>query len=333
MKNLQDREFYINYIKKNDILEHNKFTKTELYKILIEYLDIVHNHDLYMTILHNHDYNNINHSFYYLHDIIVKHAPFPYNLVFAIFRYYPCGLCIDEESLTKQINKLTDKQRDVINLRYNSGEHYTQKDVAKILNISTSRVQQIEKKALIILRLNSLRTFYKGFHIDEIGLSNKLCDIMKNVGIFYTSELVLKLLKCAYLNSIDIPGITVAMLNEISDNKFIKFYYNYKALKDGIDELVKRHIRYMDMEVCYKPKTIEDIMDIIELSEISSLIYLMDTKYTRKHIDSLNKKKIKRDLERLIIKYGSDLVLEQLEFYMKSIYNYYLPLSIDRVSP
>lgn len=66
-------------------------------------------------------------------------------------------LKMKSEKLHTLINqKLTARERKVIILRYGLGEHkpMTQREVAKILNISRSYVSRIEKKAINILRRN-----------------------------------------------------------------------------------------------------------------------------------------------------------------------------------
>ena len=52
--------------------------------------------------------------------------------------------------LTKELNKLGDRDKQIMILRYglNNGESYTQKEVADILGISQSYISRIEKKVI-----------------------------------------------------------------------------------------------------------------------------------------------------------------------------------------
>ena len=62
---------------------------------------------------------------------------------------------LNSKNLSKFINEeLNEREKKIIILRYglNGKEPMTQKDVAKILNISRSYVSRIETKALKILR-------------------------------------------------------------------------------------------------------------------------------------------------------------------------------------
>ena len=63
------------------------------------------------------------------------------------------------EHLKKYLNILTPRERKIINMRYglNNEEERTQKDIAKIMNISRSYVSRIEKRALTKI----LREFIK----------------------------------------------------------------------------------------------------------------------------------------------------------------------------
>jgi len=66
---------------------------------------------------------------------------------------------MDIDSLHKYLSILNEKEKDIIIKRYGlyGSDVYTQKDIARILNISRSYVSRIEKRALIKL----YREFYK----------------------------------------------------------------------------------------------------------------------------------------------------------------------------
>ncbi len=57
---------------------------------------------------------------------------------------------VDKEVLSKEIEKLSDRDKEIITLRYglNGSEEYTQKEVADMLGISQSYISRIEKKAI-----------------------------------------------------------------------------------------------------------------------------------------------------------------------------------------
>ena len=61
--------------------------------------------------------------------------------------------------LKKYINVLTDREKEIIKMRYGimESEEFTQKEIAKKLKISRSYVSRIEKRALVKM----LREFLK----------------------------------------------------------------------------------------------------------------------------------------------------------------------------
>ena len=63
---------------------------------------------------------------------------------------------IDKESLEKELNQLTEREKIIMTLRYglNNTDDYTQKEVAEMLGISQSYISRIEKK--VIKRIQSL---------------------------------------------------------------------------------------------------------------------------------------------------------------------------------
>ena len=63
---------------------------------------------------------------------------------------------IDKIILLKEIEKLSDRDKEIIKMRYGlmGSEEYTQKEVADILGISQSYISRIEKKT--IRKLQSL---------------------------------------------------------------------------------------------------------------------------------------------------------------------------------
>lgn len=57
---------------------------------------------------------------------------------------------IDKLYIKESFESLTDRERDIINLRYYKGK--TQSDIAKIMGVSQVQISRIEKKALIKMR-------------------------------------------------------------------------------------------------------------------------------------------------------------------------------------
>ncbi len=57
---------------------------------------------------------------------------------------------VDKEMLTKEIENLKDRDKEIMILRYglNNTEEFTQKEVAQMLNISQSYISRIEKKVI-----------------------------------------------------------------------------------------------------------------------------------------------------------------------------------------
>ncbi len=57
---------------------------------------------------------------------------------------------IDKESLEKELNLLTEREKIIMTLRYglNNTDDFTQKEVAEMLGISQSYISRIEKKVI-----------------------------------------------------------------------------------------------------------------------------------------------------------------------------------------
>jgi RNA polymerase sigma factor (sigma-70 family) len=74
-----------------------------------------------------------------------------------------------KKSIIKHLDKLTERQRKIIKLRF--WDEMTHKEIGKELNISDSRAQQIEAKAMRILR-KSLGRDKKDDYIENIQGKN-----------------------------------------------------------------------------------------------------------------------------------------------------------------
>src|SRR5690606_33523472 len=59
-------------------------------------------------------------------------------------------LKLNEELISSALSRLSEKQKEVIRLRYAEG--YTLEEVGKIYSVTRERIRQIEKKAIIRLR-------------------------------------------------------------------------------------------------------------------------------------------------------------------------------------
>ena len=57
---------------------------------------------------------------------------------------------IDKIYIKESLGVLTDREKDIINLRYYRGK--TQSDIAKIMGVSQVQISRLEKKALLKMR-------------------------------------------------------------------------------------------------------------------------------------------------------------------------------------
>ena len=66
---------------------------------------------------------------------------------------------VDKEILSKEIEDLPDRDKEIMTLRYglNNTKEYTQKEVAEILGISQSYISRIEKKVIRKLKQVMIR--------------------------------------------------------------------------------------------------------------------------------------------------------------------------------
>ena len=66
---------------------------------------------------------------------------------------------VDKEILSKEIEDLQDRDKEIMTLRYglNNTKEYTQKEVAEILGISQSYISRIEKKVIRKLKQVMIR--------------------------------------------------------------------------------------------------------------------------------------------------------------------------------
>ena len=66
---------------------------------------------------------------------------------------------VDKEILSKEIEDLPDRDKEIMTLRYglNNTKEYTQKEVAEMLGISQSYISRIEKKVIRKLKQVMIR--------------------------------------------------------------------------------------------------------------------------------------------------------------------------------
>lgn len=75
---------------------------------------------------------------------------------------------VDKEILSKEIEDLQDRDKEIMTLRYglNNTKEYTQKEVAEILGISQSYISRIEKK--VIRKLKQVMIRWCKYHVNVI---------------------------------------------------------------------------------------------------------------------------------------------------------------------
>lgn len=303
-----ERKAYIDYINKYDILEDNAFSRAELKYILIDIIKITDDSKLYNLILSRHDHLNLidKSGALNLYKVIIKNAPYPYNLLFAINGYL-CNMYVDNNGLDAALLTISEREKIILELEFINEMPIL--DIAYMAGISRSRVDQIRAKALRKLRHPSrLRKFYKDFNIDSIGLPDELVSVLRNANINTVDEMLSKLNNDITKPAKDIPGFTVSMLNKLYCNKFFVRENIKYSVNSYMRNTIKEYQQFGNMEVCKKDNTLNEE----ELNYIRTLINInVDRPYNiNKHDLKLDSKKILMDL---VQKHGSDIVMKEYE--------------------